>query len=184
MKIRSITIVAGLFTLFVPFAGSNQADDTTITINGHTPGVTPFISNVSLTASNTTVLKSIQFTIAPKPGSVTRPLSGTYANYYLMNRGFENPQTGEITLPVYGLYAGRANTVTLTYRFKDGSSKQAHTTITTATFDDLCGYNNATLLQPRTDSTDLSYDYIFISNGGCAGNSPVIIDTDRRGSLG
>ncbi len=182
MKIRSIsiTIVAGLFTLFVPFAGSNQANDTTIRINGHTPGVTPFISNLSLTASNTTDLKSIQFTIAPKPGSVTRPLSGTYANYYLVNRGFENPQTGEIMLPVYGLYAGRANTVTLTYRFTDGSSKQAHTTIRAATYVDQCGYNNATLLQPRTDSTDLSYDYTFISNGGCEGNSPVIIDTDNE----
>ena len=181
MKIRSasITVVTGLILLFVPSAGSNQAGDTTIRINGHTPGVTPFISNVSLTASDTTVLKSIQFTIAPKPGSVTRPLSGTYANYYLVNRGFENPQTGEIMLPVYGLYAGRANTVTLTYRFTDGSSKQAHTTITTAAYVDQCGYNNATLLQPRTDSTDLSYDYIFISNGGCEGNSPVIIDTDN-----
>jgi len=181
MKIRSasITVVTGLILLFVPSAGSNQAGDTTIRINGHTPGVTPFISNVSLTASDTTVLKSIQFTIAPKPGSVTRPLSGTYANYYLVNRGFENPQTGEIMLPVYGLYAGRANTVTLTYRFTDGSSKQAHTTITTAAYVDQCGYNNATLLQPRTDSTDLSYDYIFISNGGCGGNSPVIIDTDN-----
>jgi arylsulfate sulfotransferase len=182
MKIRSIsiTIVAGLFTLFVPFAGSNQAGDTTIRINGHTPGVTPFISKVSLTASDTTDLKSIQFTIAPKPGSVTRALSGTYANYYLVNRGFENPQTGEIMLPVYGLYAGRANAVTLTYRFQDGSSKQAHTTITTAAYDDQCGYNNATLLQPRTDSTDLSYDYIFIMNGGCGNNSPVIIDTDNE----
>jgi arylsulfate sulfotransferase len=182
MKIRSISIttVAGLIMLFVPFAGSNQAGDTTITINGHTPGVTPFISNLSLTASNATVLKSIQFTIEPKPGSVTRPLSGTYANYYLVNRGFENPQTGDIMLPVYGLYAGRANTVTLTYRFQDGSSKQAHTTIRAATFDDQCGYNNATLLQPRTDSTDLSYDYIFISNGGCGENSPVIIDTDNE----
>jgi len=182
MKIRSIsiTIVAGLFTLFVPFAGSNQAGDTTIRINGHTPGVTPFISNVSLTASDTTDLKSIQFTIEPKPGSVTRALSGTYANYYLVNRGFENPQTGEIMLPVYGLYAGRANSVTLTYRFKDGSSKQANTTIRTAAYVDQCGYNNATLLQPRTDSTDLSYDYIFISNGGCEGNSPVIIDTDNE----
>jgi arylsulfate sulfotransferase len=182
MKIRtiSITIVAGLFMLFVPFAGATQADDTTITINGHTPGVTPFISNLSLTASNTTDLKSIQFTIEPKPGSVTRPLSGTYANYYLVNRGFENPQSGDITLPVYGLYAGRANAVTLTYRFQDGSSKQAHTTITTAAYDDQCGYNNATLLQPRTDSTDLSYDYIFIMNGGCGNNSPVIIDTDNE----
>jgi arylsulfate sulfotransferase len=182
MKIRviSITIVAGLFTLFVPFAGSNQAGDTTITIKGHTLGVTPFIRNLNLTASDTTVLESIQFTIAPKPGSVTRPLSGTYANYYLVNRGFENPQSGDITLPVYGLYAGRTNTVTLTYRFKDGSSKQAHTTITTAVYDDQCGYNKATLLQPRTDSTDLSYDYIFIMNGGCGNNSPVIIDTDNE----
>ena len=180
MKILSVTIVAGLFTLFVPFAESNQANDTTITINGYTPGVTPFISNVSLSASTTTDLKSIQFTIAPKPGSVTRPLSGTYANYYLVNRGFENPQTGEIMLPVYGLYAGRANSVTLTYRFTDGSSKQAHTTIRAAAYVDQCGYNNATLLQPRTDSTDLSYDYIFISNGGCGNNSPVIIDTDNE----
>src|SRR5205823_7035135 len=147
MKIISIAIVAALFAVFVPFAGANQADDTTIRINGHTPGVTPFISNLSLTASNTTDLNSIQFTIEPKPGSVTRPLSGTYANYYLVNRGFENRQTGEINLPVYGLYAGYNNTVTLTYRFMDGSSRQANTTITTAIFNDPCGYNNPTFLQ-------------------------------------
>src|SRR6266480_1700593 len=174
----SIMIGTGLVLLFVPFAGSNQADDTTIRILGYTPGVTPFVGKLNLIASNTTVLKEIQFTITPKPGSFARPLSGTYANYYLVDRGFENQQTGEIALPVYGLYAGRANSVTLTYRFTDGSSKQAHTTITTAAYVDQCGYNNATLLQPRTDSTDLSYDYIFISNGGCGNNSPVIIDTD------
>jgi arylsulfate sulfotransferase len=172
-----IVIVTGLFMLFLPFAGSNQADDTTITINGYTPGVTPFISKLSLTASNTAVLKSIQFTITPKPGSVTRPLSGTYANYYLVDRGFENRQTGEIMLPVYGLYAGYANTVTLTYRFMDGSSKQANLRITTATFNDPCGYNNPLFLQHRTSNTDLSYDYILIK-GRCSGFSPAIIDTD------
>ena len=180
MKIlsKSSPIVAGVLILFSPIAGSNQADDTTITINGYTPGVTPFISNVSLTASDTTVLKSIRFKIVPKPGSVTRPLTGTYANYYLIDRGFENQQTGEITLPVYGLYDGYANTVTLTYSFMDGSSKQANLTITTATYDDTCGYKTPTVIQPRTDSTDLSYDYIFISTGGCGNNAPVIIDTD------
>jgi len=109
MKIRSksvviavglfafIMIVAGGLVVFPHLARANQADDTTITIHGYTPGVTPFISIVNLTASNTAVLKSIQFTIHPKPGSVTRPLSGTYANYYLVDRGFENPQLG--TLP-------------------------------------------------------------------------------------
>src|SRR5882724_703823 len=180
MKIRSIsiTVVAGLFTLFVPFAGSNQAGDTTITINGHTPGVTPFSSNLSLTASDTTDLKSIQFTISPKPGSVTRPLSGTYSNDYLLSRGFEQaPPATVVTLPVYGLYAGYTNTVRLTYRFVDGSSKQAVTSITTATFDDPCGYDDPIKLQSRTNSTLLSYDYVMVK-GSCSIFSPVIIDTD------
>ena len=147
MNIRSISIVlfAAVFILFCPIAGSDQAHDTTIRITGQTPGATPFISKLSLTASNTTVLKSIQFTIDPKPSSVTRPISATYANYYLIDRGFENPQTGEIVLPVYGLYDGYANTVTLTYRFFDGSSKQANITIATATFNDPCGYKNPTI---------------------------------------
>jgi len=178
MKILSIpsTIVAGVLILFSPIAGSNQADDTTIRINGYTPGVTPFISNVSLTASDTTVLKEIQFKIVPKPGFASRPLSATYANYYLIDRGFENEQTGEITLPVYGLYDGYANTVTLTYRFMDGSSKQANITITTASFNDLCGYKNPTFLQYRT-SPSLSYDYIIVK-GGCSNFVPAIVDTD------
>ena len=172
----SVTVATGLFILFIPFAGSNQADDTTIRINGYTPGVTPFISNVSLTASDTTVLKEIQFKIVPKPGFASRPLSATYANYYLIDRGFENEQTGEITLPVYGLYDGYANTVTLTYRFMDGSSKQANITITTVSFNDPCGYKNPTFLQYRT-SPSLSYDYIMVK-GGCSNFVPAIVDTD------
>ena len=159
-------------------AGASQADDTTITITGHTAGATPFISKLTLEVSNTTVLKSIQFTIDPKPGSVTRPLSGTYANDYLVGRGFENRTPAEVILPVYGLYAGRANTVRLTYRFLDGSSKQAVTSVTTAPFDDQgCGYNNPTRLQPRTNSTRLSYDYIF-DRSACGDFSPVILDSD------
>ena len=93
-----------------------------------------------------------------------------------MDRGFENQQTGEIVLPVYGLYDGYANVVSLTYRFLDGSSKQANTSIPTATFDDPCGYKNPTFLQHRT-SASLSYDY-FMVKGRCSNFSPAIIDTD------
>src|SRR2546421_5966332 len=137
MKIRStlVTVVAGVFIIFSAVAGANQADDTTITITGKIPGVTPFLSQLTLQVSNTTVLKSIQFAIDPKPGSVTRPLSGTYSNDYLVSRGFEPPPPATtVTLPIYGLYAGYLNIVRLTYRFSDGSSKQAVTSITTATF--------------------------------------------------
>jgi arylsulfate sulfotransferase len=176
MKTCALIIVGAVSVILSHLAGATQADDTTITITGQTAGITPFISKLTLDVSNTTVLKSIQFTIDPKPGSVTRPLSGTYANDYLVGRGFEHPP--EIILPVYGLYAGRANTVRLTYRFLDGSSKQAVTTIATATFDDQgCGYNNPTIIQPRTNSTNLSYDYIF-DRSACGDFSPVILDSD------
>ena len=175
MKTRLLIVLGAVFMVFSHFAGASQADDTIITIAAQTAGVTPFISKVTLAVSNTSVVKSIQFTITPKPGSVTRPLSGTYSNDYLVSRGFEQPP--EILLPVYGLYAGYTNTVSLTYRFLDGSSKQANTRITTATFDDPCGYKTPTILQARTNSTSLSYDYIMVK-GSCSDFSPAIIDTD------
>jgi hypothetical protein len=164
--------------VFSRLAGASFADDTTIRITGFTAGITPFNGKVALDVSNTSVLKSIQFTIDPKPGAVARPLSGTYSNNYLVSRGFENPHTGNILLPVYGLYAGRINIVRMTYRFVDGSSKQNQTTVRTATFNDEgCGYNNPTKLQPRTNSTELSYDYIF-DRSACGDFSPIILDSD------
>ena len=84
MKPCSLIIVGAVLMGFTHLASATQADDTTIRITGHTAGATPFISKLTLEVSNTTVLKSIQFTINPKPGSVTRPLSGTYANSYLV----------------------------------------------------------------------------------------------------
>ena len=98
MKTCSI-IVSVVFMVLTHRAEASQADETTITITGHTAGATPFISKLALQVSNTTVLQSIQFTINPKPGSVTRPLSGTYSNQYLVSRGFEHPP--EVILPVY-----------------------------------------------------------------------------------
>ena len=176
MKTCSLIIIGFVLMVFTNLASATEADDTTITITGHTAGATPFISKLTLEVSNTTVLKSIQFEIDPKPGSVTRPLSGTYANYYLVGRGLEHPP--EIIVPVYGLYAGYANIVRLTYRFMDGSSKQGVTAITTAAFDDQgCGYNTPTKLQPRSNSTQLSYDYIF-DRSACGTFSPVILDSD------
>src|SRR6267378_1942087 len=175
MKTCSLIVVVAVFMVFSHLAGATQADDTTIRITGYTAGPTPFISNLTLQVSNTSVLKSIQFAIDPKPGSVTRPLSGTYSNDYLVSRGFEHPP--EVLLPVYGLYAGHANSVRLTYRFLDGSSKQAVANITTATCNDPCGYDNPTILQRRTNTTDLSYDYIMVK-GSCSNFEPAIIDTD------
>lgn len=157
---------------------ATQADDTTITIDSNAPGATPFISQLTLTASDTTVIKSIQFSILPKAGSVTRPLSGNYTQQYIIDRGYLVPPSLQIFLPVYGLYADYTNTVTLTYFFMDGSSKQDSTMITTAAFDDQgCNFNSPTVLQARSTDTSLSYDYFFVQSS-CGDYAPIIMDTD------
>jgi hypothetical protein len=179
MKSFLVILVGAMLMVFSHLARASYADDTTITITGNTPGVKPFNSRLTLEVSNTTVLKSIQFSIDSKPASVTRPLSGTYSNQYLVSRGYEQPPPATtVIVPIYGLYAGYSNTVRLTYLFVDGSSKQDQTTISTAAFDDEgCGYNNPTRLQARTNSTSLSYDYIF-DRSACGDYSPVILDSD------
>ena len=180
MKKTSFLLILPILFCLSRLASATQADDTTITIDSQAAGVTPFISQLTLTASDTTVINRIQFTITPKIGSVTRPLSGTYSYQYMIDRGYLVPPSMQIFLPVYGLYANYSNTVTLTYFFNDGSSKQDSTTIVTAAFDDQgCGYETPTMILPRTDDTSLSYDYIFIRSG-CGTFSPVMIDSDAN----
>ena len=171
-------LVASNLALSSHLALATQADDTTITIAGDMAGATPFISQVTLNASDTTTIKSIQFSIAPKTGSVTRPLTGDYSNAYLTERGYLDSATGEIFLPVYGLYSDFSNSVTLTYYFNDGSSKQDSTTITTDAFTHPCGLDSPTVLQARTDTTSLSYDFMLVKSGCDGGFAPVIVDTD------
>ena len=154
---------------------ATQADDTTITIDRQIAGTTPFLNQLTLSVSDTSAIKSIQFMIAPKPGSSTRPLSATYSNSYLAERG--DLVSGTIFLPIYGLYDGYPNTVTLTYLFSDGSSKEDSATITTTTFSDPCGYKKPIILQAKKEDNSLSYDYILLKDA-CSTYSPAIIDTD------
>src|SRR5439155_8535457 len=96
----------------------------------------------------------------------------------MISRGYLVPPSTDIFLPVYGLYDGYTNDVTLTYDFLDGSSKTDSTTIATTEFDDQgCGYKNPTVLQARSTTTTLSYDFIFVQSG-CGDYSPIILDTD------
>ncbi|MEY2539011.1 MAG: arylsulfate sulfotransferase, partial [Verrucomicrobiota bacterium] len=151
----------------------------TVTITGQSAGPTPFIAQLNLTVSDVNALNSIRFAITPKPGSVTRPLSATYFRQYLQSRGYLDSQTGQITLPVFGLYANYSNTVTLTYCFADGTSQQATVNVLTAAFSDPCGIDNPTVLQARTNTTDLSYDFLLVKTL-CSNYSPMILDTDGR----
>jgi len=172
-----LSLFAGLTRQSNP--GTLTSNTASVTFLGQSAGPTPFIAQVNLTVSDVNALDSIRFTITPKPGSVTRPLSVTYVRDYLVSQGYLVTQTGDLTLPVFGLYANYSNTVTLTYSFVDGSSQQDIITVSTAAFTDACSYNNPTVLQARTNNTDLSYDFILVKSA-CSGNSPTILDTDGQ----
>ena len=160
------------------FAFSNTAQAASVMVTGQTAGPTPFIADIQLTANPPDSVKSIKFEITPKAGSVTRPVTATYPIEYLQKRGYFNSQTGAILLPVFGLYANYANTVTLTYVFTDNSSQQDGVMVSTPTYTNPCGYDNPMVLQARTSSTTLSYDYMLVKNHACGDTTPVVLDTD------
>lgn len=145
---------------------------------GSSPGPTAFIALINATVSPANSLKSVQFTITPAPGSVTRPISATYTANYLQSRNYLNTGTGAAIIPVFGLYANFSNTVVLNFSFTDGSSQQNMVTVVTADWTDNCNiYKNPTVIQARTASTTLSYDYMLLKTQ-CGSQSPVILDTD------
>jgi arylsulfate sulfotransferase len=147
-------------------------------IGSQSPGTTPFIALINATVSPANSLKTVQFTITPAPGSVTRPISATYTANYLQSRNYLNTGTGAAIIPVFGLYANFSNTVTLNFSFTDGSSQQNMVQVVTADWTDTCGvYKNPTVLQARTNTTNLSYDYMMVKSA-CDSLSPTIIDTD------
>lgn len=158
-------------------ADASLASDTQIDISGQTAGATPFISKLTLTVNNMSGLRRVQFSIAPKPGSVSRPLSATYSKAYLNSRGYLDAGAQQIIVPVFGLYAGYSNTVTLRYVFADGSARKVDTVIGTDPYDDSCHYGSPTVHQARSATTALSYDYILVTTS-CSTNSPAVIDTD------
>jgi Arylsulfotransferase Ig-like domain len=158
-------IVVAVITLVLSLQPSNatQADDTRIALVSKGPGPTPFIRNLNFQVNPIANIKRVQFTIQPKAGSVTRPISATYSSQYLSSRGYLDT-AGNMKIPVFGLYDGFNNSVTLNYVFRDGSSKQRVFSVLAPVFSDPCHYNERIEVLPRTDSTRLSYDFMLLKN--------------------
>jgi arylsulfate sulfotransferase len=147
-----------------------------VTITGINPGPKPFISVVSLHLADTNLLSYVSFTIEPKEGSYTNPVNARYSGAYLLGRGYLNGQTGGITVPVFGLYAGATNRVKLTTGFVDGTLQVDELSITTAKYNGGI-YNHPAVVQARAMHTGLSYDFIILKSYA-DGDSPKVIDTD------
>jgi arylsulfate sulfotransferase len=157
--------------VLTPLAGiaarSNIVLDTT------KPGGTPFISFFYFSGSALGQLAAVEFNIAAKPGSVSKPVDVWYSIAALTERGY----VGSIlTLPVYGLYAGYANQVTVALHFNDGSTQSLLVPVTTQSYADPNGiYDHPVIRTARAAGSTLGFDFFVIKS---ALGSPVIIDTD------
>lgn len=137
-------------------------------------GVTPFIEFVQLSGTSLARLAAIRFTIAAKPGTASKPVEVTYAIAALQRRGYVAP--GTVTLPVFGLYAGAENDVSVQLQFDDDSWQALPVSIAAAPYVDSNGiYDRPTILQSRTPGTALGFDFFFMKS---ALGTPVVVDSD------
>jgi arylsulfate sulfotransferase len=147
-----------------------------VNIIEQTPGVSPFISRLTLGLDNYQDIKSISYTIAPRPGTFSRPVSVTYEKAWLDRNNAYDSAPRRLALPIFGLYANYRNDVLVTATFSDGSSHAQHIPIQTAAYTDKAAmYGTPTIRVARSASMSPGFDFIQIQNGM---TTPVVIDTD------
>lgn len=142
---------------------------------GAAPGtVSPFIKFVHVTGFDLSTVTGVNYTIAAKPGSVSKPVHVEYSTSALASRGYLAGNS--LTLPVFGLYAGYENQVAVELERGSGSATSIQLTIPTPGYADPSGiYNQPNIVMPRAPDSTLGFSFIFIKS---ALGSPIIIDTD------
>jgi hypothetical protein len=173
MTVRLIAPIAALVCVLSSPAESRQmVRDVKVS-----EGPTPFISFVHTQVNDVAGFRFAQFQIQPKTGSATRPVKVRYVRAYLEARGYFDPQTGNLTIPVFGLYAGRTNPVIINLGSgRVDQSNRFGIKITTPAYDGGT-YSNPTVIQSRLPGTTLSYDFILLK-GYEDPITPIIIDSD------
>ncbi|HEY0064999.1 MAG TPA: aryl-sulfate sulfotransferase [Telluria sp.] len=158
-------------------APAPQASSSDIAVGAAVPGPTPFISVLPLSGQSLKQVSIYRFLIAPKPGTVSRPVDVRYSAAAMARRGFHADGSSSANLPVFGLYAGHANQVTLEMTFGDGSRQEKVVTITTPPYVDPAGiFDHPTILQARASGgPSLNYALLRSVSAG-----PIVVDSDAQ----
>jgi hypothetical protein len=159
-----------------PGAAPRLAESISFSVVGDANGPTPFNKKLMLGVSDYAAINSVSYTVAPKPGTASKPVSVTYPKAYLDRRGYYSSDQKQLVLPVFGLYAGYRNTILLTTGFHDGSSRVDSVAMDTQAFEDPRGVFTAVDIKKQRAANDsLNFDYVLIKN---LTTPPIIIDTD------
>jgi arylsulfate sulfotransferase len=183
--LHSQTIPAFSLLLLLAACGGDQtsappteAQNSDIAVTSSAAGVTPFIATVTLSGTSLTNLQSATFTIPAKTGATAKPVSARFGIDALIARGAMVAGGTTLRLPVFGLYAGQSNAVSISLTYRDGSIQGLLAPLTTAAYTDPNGiYDQATVVTPRDATRTLGFSYMYVKS---ALGSPVVIDTDGQ----
>ena len=158
--------------LLIPF-GLFGCGEPALTVT-YEPGPSPFISLVHLGGTDLGSVTAVQYTITPKPGSVSNPVHVEYSIAALQARG--DAFDGTLTVPVYGLYAGYQNLVLMEVTRQGKDPLQFEVDITTDPYVDPTEiYSQPDILVKRSSGSSLGFSFIYVKSSL---GSPVILDTD------
>lgn len=159
--------------------GSSPQSDATlgeVTVATRAPGPTPFIAHLGIRVERADLVRSVSYTIEPKAGTISRPVSITYSNAYLVRRQLLDVANRHLDVPVVGLYAGYQNKVSLQLTFADGSTRSDSAVIDTPVYQEAAPrYTAMDVKTPRQPGITLGYDFILLKNNA---TTPVVMDTD------
>lgn len=166
--------VPRIAVLLIPFGLFGCGGDSALSVTNY-PGPTPFINFVHLGGSDLRSVTAVQYTIAAKPGSVSKPVHVEYSIAALQARGYA--PVGALIVPVYGLYAGYDNQVSMELTRQGEDPVQFEVDIATEPYVDPTGiYSEPDITVKRSASSSaIGFSFIYIKS---LLGSPVIVDTD------
>ena len=155
---------------------STFAQRSSVTLGTPVAGPTPFIASVALSGSGLDRASSVEFTIDPKPSATARPVHVAFSLDYLKRRGDYAAGATQLTLPLFGLYAGTTNAIHVDVRFADGSRASLPLAFGTAAYADPNAiYDRPLVMSRRSAGQALGFDYFFMKS---AYGPPVVVDAD------
>ena len=141
-------------------------------------GPTPFISYVPLSGQSLKQVVAYHYVISPKTGAVSRPVNVSYTTGALSGKGYYTDGSANSTLPIFGLYAGRANLVEVQVQFSDNSTQTFPVSVTTPPYVDPNGiFDRANVIKKRESSQSGDISYFFLKTFA---PGPIVIDTDAE----
>lgn len=168
--------------LLLAACSSGHDDEDTLAARAHialaaqAPGVTPFIHTLTLDLAQFDALTSIAYTIEPRPGTRSKPVAVTYERAWLERRNAYAAAARRLALPVFGLYAGYHNVVTITATFGDGSIHRQQVPVDTPAYSAADAFYDAPAVQAARSGAALpGLDFIELHN---ILGPPVVIDSD------